>query len=452
MPHYFACPACKQKNYGQQSAPAGQQYRYGLRCARCGKRGIYWVADAGTRDLLIEQKHVSAEDIAVGSGTSNIRWMEPEAPSGDTFDGIVNLLKGNATFVAAYSQGVRTKEFKDRSRIFDKVEEGQCEGQCLHWIRRVLQGGRETYRVEPNKGATSRGDWDIREKQMNQHFAGAIAQAQREKSLGTRNPQLDEITRYFTERRKAAGFTLSGDGKTWTYLADQEARWVAMKQQEKAALDAANVTGFYGHSWEKLKVELDRQLKGAEAMKQTSKRPFSNIVATKSLNRTPYASTAGFVKVLMADGAFKAKTCALLGIGLRVGRGEAGGEISGHAIAVHWKSDIELFLFDPNIGVFSSGNKAALGKALEDLVGLGWSQVLEWELDGTYGYSLFEWRGSETDVQPREKPMLVSPSDVATGLENKVAGVVPLKIPVANAAPSSNVASRAQFFEQLAKK
>jgi hypothetical protein len=199
-------------------------------------------------------------------------------------------------------------------------------------------------------------------------------------------------------------------------------------------------------------VELDRQLKGAEAMKQTSKRPFSNIVATKSLNRTPYASPAGFVKVLMADGAFKAKTCALLGIGLRVGRGEAGGEISGHAIAVHWKSDIELFLFDPNIGVFSSGNKAALGKALEDLVGLGWPQVLEWEVDGTYGYSLFEWRGSETDVQPREKPMLVSPSDVATGLENKVAGVVPLKIPVANAAPSSNVASRAQFFEQLAKK
>ena len=103
--------------------------------ARCGVKGIAWVEH--DRISIDEPRHVWA----VGVQTSDIAYLNPEAATDGT-DMAMQKLKSVATFVAAYSQGARGKAFTPNNK---EVGEGQCAGQCLHWIRRVLQGGREGY-------------------------------------------------------------------------------------------------------------------------------------------------------------------------------------------------------------------------------------------------------------------------------------------------------------------
>ena len=97
-----------------------------------------------------------------------------------------------------------------------------------------------------------------------------------------------------------------------------------------------------------------------------------------------------------------------------VGIGEAGGQIGGHAVAVHYAKNNQLRIFDPNIGVFSCTSKGELKAALLAMIDVGWVKILGWQLDKEFGYSLFESRHSVVDVKPGQSAVQYTVSMEAT--------------------------------------
>ena len=133
MPYYFTCPGCQQRTHGFQYAPSGTSY-YNVNCSHCNA-GIAWVASAELRP--------------VGVGTSDILYSEPGLTGGEP-KAWAELLSPYGTLQAYYSQGERSKAYTPVVPSLAKVADGQCEGQCVHWIRRVLQDGQSP--GEANQG------------------------------------------------------------------------------------------------------------------------------------------------------------------------------------------------------------------------------------------------------------------------------------------------------------
>jgi hypothetical protein len=165
MPYHFVCPSCKQNNYGYQNAPPAGKYIPNLKCIRCGVSGIAWVAAGESTDGT----SAPPEKVAVGAFQSDIGYLTPNVATGHTEMSLKKLNKV-ATLTSSYNQGVRIKEFTPN---ISAIQEGVCAGQCLHWIRRVLQGGREDYLAPAKKGLVTRSDMDLYQKYQKQHAVGA---------------------------------------------------------------------------------------------------------------------------------------------------------------------------------------------------------------------------------------------------------------------------------------
>ena len=392
MPYYFECPQCHENNYGFRQAPTASptgsiSYFDDLKCARCGVAGLYWVASEPAAQVLGQQRPpVPRNRIAVGAWESNIGWFDPQGRA-EIQKEVVSLLEGVATLDASFNQGQRQKALLPE-RV--DVAEGLCEGMSLHWIRRVLQGGKTTYKVDKQKEGVSRSD------------AVILAKLKRQLAVGA-NVQVTEVRQEWTDAYLTGlGFTKSGD--SWSIPSSLSGLW-----------EETQAKGKYARHWTQLSREYDGQL---NVDGRRSSRPFSNIVAISSTIRSSQ-TLAAFAAGLCRDTNFRAGTAALLSVGLRVGVGEAGGSISGHAIAAYCRSDSELFLFDPNIGVFHCTSRDDLKRAIERLIGEGWTTRMNWRLEGTYGYSLFQARTSPSSVQPRERPLLMTPSPQSTAIENQ---------------------------------
>jgi hypothetical protein len=114
----------------------------------------------------------------------------------------------------------------------------------------------------------------------------------------------------------------------------------------------------------------------------------------------------------------------LLSVGLSKGTGEAGGAIPGHAIAAHFKDVREIYLFDPNVGIFKSGSLDEFRRSLETLIGTVWTQDFKWILDGTFGYSLFRVR-PEGETNSVERGVPYSKLPEYTAAESKAVGAIP---------------------------
>lgn len=396
MAYYFECPQCHENNYGLRTAPTATAdgritYFDDLKCSRCGVAGLYWVANERAAEVLTRQRvPVPRNRIAVGIWQSSIGWFDPQGRA-EIQSEVVGLLRNHATLSASFNQGQRHSALLPE-RV--DVAEGLCEGMSLHWIRRVLQGGKTTFKVDKEKGNVSRSD------------AVMLAKLKRQLSVGA-NVQVTEVRQEWTDQYlRGLGFTKSGT--QWSIPSTLSTLW-----------DETQAKGKYAKHWDQLKAEYDRQL---NVSGRQSARPFSNIVAVSSTVRSAQ-TLADFAAGLCRDPAFRAGTAALFSVGLRVGIGEAGGRISGHAIAGYCRSDTEFFLFDPNIGVFTCTTRDNFRGAVEVLIGEGWTTRLNWVLEGTFGYSLFQARSSPSSVQPSERPLLMTPSPQSTAIENR--GLLP---------------------------
>ena len=414
-----------------------------------------------TAKLVSESEKVPLDRIAIGVGDSPIGWMESDLPTGRT-EGILERLPF-AKLEAPYSQGARTKAFLPSATL---VKEGQCEGQCLHWIRRVLLGGRETYKPSSDKQLS---DEEIVRKQQRQHKAGAVAHlkhktarasgiasyneqlekygaaaAQYNKELAEyddawekRKAQYEEIEKKFDEILERKGFKKTPEG-SWLVPSDKGeefdqamAKWDAfLERWESEKPRAPQLTSqspdewSYASFWKSFASDLDSFL---DQKLKVSKRRFSNIVVVKSVDRLPHDTAKAFVTAMIDDLDFRPGTCALLSVGLTKGQGEDGSPIPGHAIAAHFKSKAELFLFDPNLGIFSSTSKDQFRQTLESMLGTVWTKDLKWQLEGKYGYSLFRPREDEAS-NTSEKAVPYSETPQYTAAENKALGNIPRKV------------------------
>ena len=109
-----------------------------------------------------------------------------------------------------------------------------------------------------------------------------------------------------------------------------------------------------------------------------------------------------FASTLCDSAQMKPGRAALISVGLTYGTGEAGGSITGHAIAAYCCGGNECYLFDPNIGNFRCTSRDNLREAIVRLI-TAWETKMGWTLRGEFGYSLFERRATLEAVKtPRD--------------------------------------------------
>jgi hypothetical protein len=308
----------------------------------------------------------------------------------------------------------------------DSIKNGLCEGQCLHWIRRVLQGGRETYQVPVQKGTIARTDEQILGKHKKQHAVSAKTHIDLKNAKETVGKQrIDDFNKKLEALLAKHGITKSNG---YWHFSTQEQQQLLNRALEKkqAFVDDMNAKGIYSYHWETLARELDQFIKGKFG---GSKRPFSNIVAVKCVNRTDSrfgnGQASGFANAIASEVEFRPDRCVLMCAGLAGSAGESGGEISGHAIAGHYKPSGELFLFDPNLGIFRCSSKENFRRALEIVMGSIWPRDFNWTLSGSFGYSVFR-AASQDSTKPNEKPVVyTTEAPRFTGVQNMALGTIP---------------------------
>jgi hypothetical protein len=437
MPYYFTCPSCHQKNYGYKTAPVGTSYFDQLQCARCGMKGIAWVASQN----LVGRVGTPSERVAVGAGESPIAYMNPSIATGNLESQVVPRLSGMATLVAPYSQGERGKAFTPNVQA---IGEGQCAGQCLHWIRRVLQGGRETYLSPTRKGTVTRTDEELSRKYKKQHMIGAAAQMVLANHKETAPDQkIAELDRKIEQLLTSRGYVRRGGSWSYSYSSESEGQQKeqfleAVMDKRNQMVDKMNAEGIYSYGWEAIAHDLDSRVNRVGG----SSRPFSNIVALRCVNRGSTRFESGtsrsFANAVTGDPEFQAGRAAILSVGLRVGIGESGGSISGHAIAVHFAGPSGLYLFDPNLGIFLSPSPTAMRRALDTLMGPIWADM-GWQLDGTFGYAFFRANEMVGNGRPQERVVnFTSDSPTVTTVQNQSIGTIP-NVPSRPVTPSPTI-------------
>jgi hypothetical protein len=332
----------------------------------------------------------------------------------------------------------------------------------------VLQGGRAEYKVlEKKTKSTSAGVQEVTRntqtidaKRKAQHMGGVVAQKATEpaelktysssayadysKAWDLLDKKWDAATEVYEAKMLQLGGTKQPNGN-WSYFVNDKTNAVIQERdtvqsfvkQEKSKLTQAKAAresaGSYQPYWDKISKNLDAQLLEASVAKQ--KRPFSGIVALKSLNRETCAGgTTAFADKLLVDTDFKVGVCALVSAGLKIGIGESGGKISGHAIAVHYAKSNLLRIFDPNIGVFTCTSKGRLKAALVAMIDVGWVKVFGWQLDDQFGYALFEARPSAVDLPSQQQAVHYTASAETTAIQNKT--VIPSSTQAPMVAPS----------------
>jgi virulence surface antigen len=318
--YQVTCPRCRRMEVSAR-APTGTQF---LECD-CGEKlgsGLTWrTVPTGVRF-----------DVAVGRLTSQQTEYETLTTAGLT------LVEGGR-----FKQSERIPKVRDfNARTVDgekaakNVEAGICEGQCLHWIRRVLQGGRLDYDTSRDKRNVARSSTDADERLVRQ--ANAAGELQRlNKEMGLRYSQ-----------------------------------------------------------WEAYAQEADRKISDAKGKSVGAMtRRFANIRISKHLTDKVWGSIDEYLRTLFQEDAFTTPTvsAAVLGLGV-IGTGEdKKTSISGHAIAVFRDRRRALYnLFDPNYGVFSAPDMERLRAGTLALITRVWTSygTNPWQLTMECGYTVFE--------------------------------------------------------------
>jgi len=460
----LSCPLCNSSNFIPGTS-LGESESYPETACRACKSLIIWVGSERVAAL----KRTGANDsrVKVDRGVpATLADAEAGVAIGSKEDAadLMKSASAGAAVADIYSQGERIKEFSPTDK---SVQEGVCNGQSLHWIRRVLQGGRAEYKVQEKKvisgpsGArvVTRSPQIMDAKRKAQHMGGVLTQkatvpGELKKYSDAAYSDYSKAWDLLDQKRNAAeqvydkkmgelGGTKSGDG-SWSYYVNEKTSAVIQEwntvcafvaaEKDKLSLgkEAREKAGVYTHHWDQISKDLDNKLRQASIAR--TKRPFSGIVALKSKDRETCAGgTKTFADTLLADTDFKVGVCALVSAGLKIGIGESGGKISGHAIAVHYAKSNLLRIFDPNIGVFTCTSKGGLKAALVAMIDVGWVKVFGWQLDDQFGYALFEARASAVDLPPKQQAVHYTVSVETTAMQNKA--VIPSSTQAPKVAP-----------------
>jgi Yersinia/Haemophilus virulence surface antigen len=295
------------------------------------------------------------------------------------------LTGGKVALVDSYEQGTRIKAFTPGDKELGK---GLCEGQCLHWLRRVLQGGKAEYRISKlDADGSERSPDQLLSKAKQQHAGGVVVQ--RMLADDVRQAVVAHTAKQVADRLNA----LIAKGQ----LTAPEAQALMNKYGE---------ADFYKTDWNKLAAMLDAKVKGTVLAR---KRGFSGIVCISAKTRGPMP-LAGLVRDLESQGLFQAGRGALISGGVNGG---------GHAVAAYVRSGGEMYLFDPNYGIFRCSNAGGLREAIVTLIGKIWPELQKWRLDNEYGYAVFEAKESEADVRPGQHAVSFKHGESSTFLANK---------------------------------
>jgi hypothetical protein len=371
MYSYFICPSCNKKSFQSDRLPESGVV-ISATCKRC-KKPIKWVANTD------DAKQVRGL-VAISGGIATLADKEPGVAIGNNED-VANLVttRTPAKLADAYRQAERHMDY---TPTWTDVKEGVCEGQCLHWLRRVLTGGRLVYK--PRDPSKSRG----REQQI----AGATVQ--RALKGNVINSIRQQNWQNIVQQAQDKGYT--------------QARVDALAKNFEQATK-------YRYDWDAIAEKLDEKTAEAGVGRTHG---FSGIVCIKSDNLKDFGEgPRAFVEALMADEKFEVGTGVLISSNLQ-GSGENGGTIGGHAIAAYFKSSDVLLFFDPNVGIFHCKTKDDLTKALAVLMG-SWSAIKGWTLTNKFGYSVFTNRETPGEVRAREKHVPVTGSAQGTYYANK---------------------------------
>jgi Yersinia/Haemophilus virulence surface antigen len=443
----YSCP-CRTLNFSNVGPLAADESLVKA-CRACGKT-IAWV---GSKEQAERRKKASLtnDPIVIDPGRkATLADAQAGVAIGSKDDVADLVVDQNCVLRDRYSQGERITQWSSQE---EGVKEGVCNGQSLHWIRRVLQGGRVEYKVREHSGKSGpsgpkRSAEEIKRKERDQHMGGVIAQKATSKEALQKHSdaaykaykevhdRLTSIQQRATETFAAEIVQLGGQ-KTpqgWSYPLNEKTKALAekydvvcetvsrMQRERTEAYERASAAGEYKAHWAEISQDLDKQV--ADALKKTQKRPFSGIVAIKCLPRVRFeGGTEPFIKKLATDDELKEGSCALVTVGLKIGVGESGGRISAHAVAIYFARQNEYYLFDPNVGVFSCSSKDVLKKALGALINDGWVKILGWQVDGEFGYSVFKAVSVPSLVTNTQLPVDYKSSPQATGTQNK--GVIP---------------------------
>ena len=163
---------------------------------------------------------------------------------------------------------------------------------------------------------------------------------------------------------------------------------------------------FYKTNWNSLARVMDAKVQGTAVER---KRKFSGTVCTSAKTRGSM-SIMDLVAGLKSAGLFQA------GRGALITGGVDGGA---HAVAAHVRKLDDLYLFDPNYGIFKCPNPPSLGRAIVTLISQIWVTLEKWTLDGEYGYAIFEARSDTGATKPGQVDVSFRHGDQATFLANK---------------------------------
>jgi hypothetical protein len=240
-----------------------------------------------------------------------------------------------------FKQGERIETLEESKR--KAVAAGMCQAQCLHWIRRVLQKGRQVYDASRTKSNTTRS------------------------SSAAKNREL---------------------------------------QQSNAVADIQMLGGVAYSEWDARAKQADEILIDSKDKEpENVKRLFANIKVTVHQPKQDWSSIDAFLNTLFQKRELSdppTAAAAILLIDIR-GSGEDGSDISAHAIAVaHDKRQRAMLLFDPNYGVFSAANLATLQRGTATLIKDVWTKFGKkpWKVANRCSYNVFAPAAQETPPPP----------------------------------------------------
>ena len=306
----------------------------------------------------------------------------------------VKMLGGTEVGEGRFNQATRAEMLP--TELKETVKGGYCEGMCLDWIRRVVQGGGPTYQVSPfDPSKQPRTREQIVARETSQTLRGATAWVTRYK--GPKDQFLQKSQSDYEAELKPVQEAKEEAWKNYEELfkvykekegqynkckfASEQTSIKPMMDEAKQAADEALAKNkalaaqadkiIIARNEEVKKTELERfwtsyaQLMDEFVAKQrslekreASKRAFSSLTIAASVPSTEYASVTLGVYSLLSNPQFTATRAACLGFSKYTGK-------SGHAVAVHRLNTGDKYhLFDPNLGTFEfgdSGLQEALG-------------------------------------------------------------------------------------------
>jgi hypothetical protein len=261
------------------------------------------------------------------------------------------------------------------------VDEGFCRGACMDWIRRIVQGGHQSY-------------GDAR-KQTQTLRMGRIQLAVEKPDLIADSP-VKTVMSWLNG--KAAWLDSKGPDKdkpetqvptsVWEVLKrmteklpDPNSRKLTRAQCEDiyniaTTLSAGQKTTLnQGHElWKNVAPVMDQAMNEERKKwneegqskygKAQSSRPFSNLEVLATAPRVQYKSGADAIDQLLAVEEFQStNTCLLAGFGMTDPKSKEGG----HAVAVHRQNTGSFLLFDPKYGVYKYTSVDGLKNTLKFL-------------------------------------------------------------------------------------